>query len=150
MARSQQRKQQWRRQRRRDGLLVAAVAFLAANLLHSADHLRQGLDGVSSVVLAGGGVITASAVAVVVLAQRRHVSAPLAAALVGFATAVLVTSSHVVPHWSVLSDSYVDDVSVDALSWAVVLLEIATALVLGWAGASRLRDTARYAVPAHG
>src|SRR3954447_22907142 len=139
-----------KRARRRDRLGVWAIAFLAANLLHSADHLPQGLPGVDAVVLAGGGAVTAAAVGVVVLALRKHPAAPLAAVLVGFVTAVLVASSHVAPHWSVLSDSYVDDVTVDALSWAVVAAEIATAFVLGCVGATRLRDTTRFAVPSHG
>ena len=123
-----------------DRLTLAAGAFLAANLLHGADHLRQGLDGVSHVVLSGGGLITAAAVAVVVLAVRRHPAAALAATLLGFATTVLVSASHLAPHWSVLSDSYVDDVSVDALSWAVVLLEIGSALVLGVVAAQQYRS----------
>ena len=136
--------------RARDRLPVAAAAFLAANLLHGADHLRQGVDGLDVAIKAGGGAITLAAVGVVVLAARRHPAAPLAATLVGFVTAVLVTASHVVPHWSVLSDSYVDDVTVDALSWAVVLAEIVTAFVLGCVGAARLRDTTRFAVTSHG
>ena len=123
-----------------DRLTLAAGAFLAANLLHGADHLRQGLDGVNHVVLSGGGLITASAVAVVVLAVRRHPAAAPAATLLGFATTVLVSASHLAPHWSVLSDSYVDDVSVDALSWAVVLLEIGSALVVGVVAAQQYRS----------
>ena len=123
-----------------DRLTRWAGAFLAANLLHGADHLRQGLEGVSHVVLSGGAVVTATAVVVVVLAVRRHPAAALAATLLGFATTVLVSASHLAPHWSVLSDSYVDDVRVDAVSWVVVLLEIGTALVLGVVAAQQYRS----------
>ena len=125
-----------------NALVTPAVAFLAANLLHGADHLRQGLDGVSLVVQLGGGLVTAAAVFAVVVAVRRHPSAPAVAVSVGFVAALLVIQSHVIPHWSVLSDSYVDDVHADAVSWVVVWLEIVTALLLGVVGALRLRRSA--------
>ena len=125
-------------------LVVAAAAFLAANLLHSADHLRQGLAGVTLEVKAGGGLVTAAAVMALVVAVRRHPSAPSIATAVGFVAALLVVQSHVIPHWSVLSDSYIDDVRADVLSWVIVWLEIATGLALGVAGLVRLprRDEA--------
>lgn len=123
----------------RDGLTVAAVAFLAANLLHNLDHLRQGLDGLDIEVKAGGAIVTAAAVAVVLVALRHHPRAPLMATTVGFTAAALVAGSHLAPHWSVLSDSYIDDVHPDVLSWVVVLLEIATAFILGVVGLLRLR-----------
>ena len=88
----------------RDGLAIAATAFLAANLLHGADHLRQHLAGVNAAVGGGGALLTAAAVAVVVAVRRRDPRAPRLAAVVGFAAAVLVTGSHVAPHWSALSD----------------------------------------------
>lgn len=89
-------------------------------------------------VKAGGALVTAAAIVVVVLAARRHRAAPPAALVVGVATAALVTSAHVLPHRSVLSsNSYVDDVAVDAFSWAVVLLEIAAASALGCVAAAR-------------
>ncbi len=126
----------------RDWLLIAAGAFLGANLLHGADHMRQHLAGVDTEVLVGGALLTVSAAAVFVAAQRRSQRAPLLAALVGFATAVLVAASHVAPHWSALSDSYVDDIHPDVLSWAVMVLEIAAGCVLGIVGLRRLRERA--------
>jgi hypothetical protein len=127
--------------RQATALTKAASAFLGANLLHGADHLRQRVAELATPIKAGGALVTLAAVAVVVLALRRHDLAVPAAAAAGFATALLVTSAHVLPHWSVLSNSYVDDLTVDGLSWAVVLLEIAAAFVLGCVALQRLRPS---------
>jgi hypothetical protein len=128
--------------RRHDSLAIAAVAFLAANLLHGADHMRQHLAGVGTAVLVGGNLLTAAAVMVVVVALRRHPRAPLIATVVGLSAAVGVAASHLAPHWSGLSDSYVDDIHPDALSWAVMLPEVAAGCVLGAVGVRGLRRTA--------
>jgi hypothetical protein len=128
---------------RRDGLAIAALAFLAANLLHGADHVRQHLAGVDTEVMVGGGVLTAAAAAVLIVVMRRDPHAPLLATVVGFAAALLVAGSHIAPHWSVLSDSYIDDIHPDALAWAVMLLEVAASFVLGVVGIYGLRARAR-------
>src|SRR5437899_8987831 len=86
----------------RDGLAMAATAYLAANLLHGADHLRQHLAGVNAAVGGGGALLTAAAVVVFIAVRRRDPGAPRLAMLVGFAAAVLVAASHIAPHWSVL------------------------------------------------
>jgi len=122
---------------RREWLPIAAIAFLAANLLHGADHLRQGVDGVDVAVKVGGAMLTVAAV--VVFRKRTDPIAPLLATIVGFTAAILVAASHIAPHWSLLSDSYVDDVHPDALSWAVMLLEVVAASLLGVLGALALR-----------
>jgi ABC-type uncharacterized transport system permease subunit len=127
----------------RDWLAIAAIGFLAANLLHSADHIRQHLAGVDTEVLVGGSMLTAAAVALLVVALRRHPGAPLLAIVVGFAAAVGVAASHIAPHWSALSDSYTDDINPDALSWAVMLLEVAAGFLLGLVGMYGLRARAR-------
>ena len=120
-----------------NALPLAAVAFLAANLLHTADHVRQHFEGLNAVVMVGGALVTAQAIAVVVLARQRHRLAPIVAVAVGFVSAVLVAQSHLLPHWSVLSDSYIDDVHPDLLSWAVAILEVVAALALGVVGLDR-------------
>jgi hypothetical protein len=122
---------------KRDWLPIAAIAFLAANLLHGADHLRQGLAGVDVAVKVGGALLTVAAIEV--FRRRRDARAPVLATVVGFTAAILVAASHVAPHWSMLSDSYVDDVHPDPLSWAVMLLEVAAASLLGVVGALALR-----------
>jgi hypothetical protein len=62
------------------------VLFLAANLLHSADHVRQHFAGQNAVVMIGGALVTAQAVAVFVLARQRHRLAPLVATAVDLRT----------------------------------------------------------------
>lgn len=122
----------------RDWLAVAATSFLAANLLHGADHVRQHLAGVDTEVLVGGGMLTAAAVAVAIATRRRDRRAPLLATVVGFMAAALVAASHLAPHWGALSDSYVNDIHPDALSWAVMVLEVVAGLLLGVVGSRRL------------
>ena len=130
---------------RDDWLAVAAIAYLAANLLHGADHIRQELAGVNVAIAAGGAVLTAAGIAAVVIALRDDPRMPLVATVVGFSAAILVAASHVAPHWSVLSDSYVDDVSPDTLSWVVVLIEIGAAAFLGAVGLYRTAVRPRHA-----
>src|SRR4051794_33380731 len=130
---------------RDDWLVIAAIAYLAANLLHGADHIRQELAGVNVAIAAGGAVLTAAGVAAVVIALRHDPRMPLVATVVGFSAAILVAASHIAPHWSVLSDSYVDDISPDAVSWVVVLLEIGAAAFLGAVGLYRTASPPRHA-----
>jgi multisubunit Na+/H+ antiporter MnhB subunit len=113
----------------RNSLAVAAVAFVVANVLHTLDHIRQGLGGLTPAIFVGGSTLTLLAVVVMVLALRRHPRAPAYAAVVGLSGAVGIAASHLAPHWSSLSDPY-PDLSVDALSWIVMLTEIAAALAL--------------------
>ena len=88
--------------RRLDTLSLAAAAFVAANLLHTLDHLRQGTGDLATEVLAGGTVISILAVLTLVLALRRHPRAALWAAVVGTWSALGVIASHMAPHWSAL------------------------------------------------
>lgn len=114
-------------------LTTAAGLFLAANVLHTLDHLRQGLDRLTVEILSAGTLLTLAAVLVVVLALRRDERAPRVGVVVGATGAVGVAASHLAPHWSAFSDSY-PDLSLDVLSWVVMLTEIAAALVLAVAG----------------
>jgi hypothetical protein len=124
--------------RRLDTLSLAAAAFVAANLLHTLDHVRQGTGDLATEVLAGGAVISILAVLTLVLALRRHPRAALWAAVVGTWSALGVIASHVAPHWSALSDSYFE-IHADALSWVVMLAEVAAAAWLGYVGFRMLR-----------
>jgi hypothetical protein len=123
---------------RLDTLSIAAIAFFAANMLHTWDHQRQGTPRLTTEIYVGGSVITALGIVTLVWALRRNPQAPLVATVVGFWTAVGVTASHILPHWSAFSDPY-PDLNVDALSWVIVLLEIGAALALGVVGARELR-----------
>jgi|SRR2546423_3374631 len=128
----------------RDSLAIAAVAFVVANLLHTADHFRQGLGGLTPAILVAGTTLTVLAIVVMVMALRGHPRAPAFCAAVGLSGAVGVAASHLAPHWSTLSDPY-PDLSVDALSWAVMLAEIAAALVLAIVALRRLARQPQHA-----
>jgi hypothetical protein len=121
-----------------DWLVVAAVAFLGANLVHGADHLRTGTERLSVPVQAGGALITTLAILTLVLALRDHPRAALVAAFVGLSSALQIANAHLLPQWGVFSDSYVGE-SFDAFSWGAAILEVGTALALGLAGVRRLR-----------
>ena len=128
--------------RRTDTLTLAAAAYVAANVLHTLDHLRQGTGDLATEVLAGGTVLSALAVLTLVLALTHHPRAPLWAAVVGTWSALGVLASHAAPHWSAFSDSYFE-IHADALSWAVMLLEVAAAAYLALVGCIELRRPAR-------
>ena len=115
-------------------LLRANVLFVAANLLHTADHQRQGIGGLSWEILAGGSALTIAAIASLVLAWRGDQRAPV----LGLSAAAGIAASHLAPHWSALSDSY-PEIHADAISWLVVLVEIAGALLLAAISMRELR-----------
>jgi hypothetical protein len=127
--------------RRPDSLSLAAGAFVAANVLHSLDHLRQGTGALATEVLAGGTVLSILAILTLVLALRHHPRAPLWAAVVGTWSALGVIASHIAPHWSALSDPYFE-IHADALSWVVMLAEVFAAAYLGFVGFRELRRPA--------
>src|SRR5882757_189916 len=123
---------------KRNPLLLASAGFLAVNLLHTADHFRQGVGDLSAAILVAGSGLTLGAVSLLVLAARGHEwTAPIATTL-GLSGAIGIAAAHLAPHWSALSDSY-SQIGADALSWVVVLIEIGGALVLAYAGARELR-----------
>jgi 4-amino-4-deoxy-L-arabinose transferase-like glycosyltransferase len=129
------------RQSRIDALAAANVALVVAIALHATDHVRQarGLGALTPEVLWGGVVLAVAAFATLLLTLRRHPRAPTAAVVVGLATAAGVSASHLAPHWSALSDPYAD-AALGPYSWAVMLAEIAAALVLAFVAAGRLAD----------
>ena len=119
--------------RRWTALEAASVGFVAANILHTLDHFRQGLDGLTWEILSAGTLLTLEAIVVLVLVLRRHEWAAPLAAVVGLSGAIGIAAAHIAPNWSALSDSY-PQIGADALSWIVMLVEVGAALVLGVAG----------------
>lgn len=115
-----------------------AVAYGAGVALHTADHLRRGVDVITRHVFWGGNMLSVLAVLAIILIFTRHRLAALVATAVGFSQAVGVAAVHLLPRWSALSDSLPDG-RVDGWTWAAVIIEIAGALGLGAAGASMLR-----------
>src|SRR3954471_24674271 len=74
---------------RDERLLRAAALLYAAGLaLHTADHLRRGLDAVTLHVLWAGNLSTVVGVVAVVLVLTRHRLGPAAAVAAGFPIAI--------------------------------------------------------------
>jgi len=120
----------------------AAAVYALGLAAHTADHIRRGTGVISPEVYWAGLVSTAAGVATLLLVALRHRLAPLAAALLGVPVAIGVAAVHLLPHWSVLSDAFPGSrgTGVTPLSWTVVLVEIAGALVMGIAGVRALRS----------
>lgn len=115
-------------------LKTAALVYLAGLALHTADHLRRGLDAVTEHVFWAGNVSTAMGLAAVALILTSHRLAPAAAVAFGFPIAVGVAAVHLLPEWSTaLSDSFIDQ-SMSWMSWTVVAIEIVGALATGIVG----------------
>ena len=119
-------------------LRYATAVFAACFLLHNADHIRRGVDVITPEVFgAGMGAMVLAALAVT-LVVLRHPLAPLVAVVVGFPTAVGVTATHLLPHWSVFSDALPGG-HVDTFTWVAVIAEVGGAFALGAAGLHALR-----------
>lgn len=116
-------------------LVIASCLCVLGFVVHNGDHARRGLAGTPDAVVWAGSVLMAVGAAVVTLVATGHRHAPLAAAGFGFGTAIGVTASHLLPHWSALSDPLAD-AGVGTLTWLAVSAEIAGGVVLGLVGAS--------------
>jgi hypothetical protein len=111
----------------------AGWAFVAGFMIHNADHMRRGVDAVTDAVLWGGTLVAIIAAVTLTLILTDHHTAPMAAAASGLSIAIGVSASHLLPHWSALSDPLPGG-RVDAFTWFAVLAEVAGALCLGVAG----------------
>jgi hypothetical protein len=113
---------------------LVAVNLLLAFLLavHVADHvLHQSGGGELHGVAAAPGLLGGVAVVVslvLLLCRVRH--AELFASIVGFGTLAGFVAVHVLPRWSMFSDSYFEH-GRDAVSWSLMLLPLAVAGLLG-------------------
>jgi hypothetical protein len=114
-------------------LRTAALVFAAGFVVHNADHMRRGFDVVTDEVILAGTLVAMIAAVTLTLVFTRHPLAPLAAGASGFAIAVGVSLSHLVPEWSSLSDALPGG-DVDAFTWIAVLAEVLGALAMGAAG----------------
>jgi hypothetical protein len=77
-------------------------------------------------------------VVVITLVLTRHRAAPLAATAAGFPLAIGFAAAHLLPKWSSLSDSFVDN-HASLFSYAASLMEISGALAVGLAGVAIIR-----------
>jgi hypothetical protein len=121
-------------------LRVTGVVFLAALIVHGADHLRRGFDVLTPEVFWAGNLQLVMAVVTLVLVFTRHRWAPLAAVAIGFPSAIGFIAAHLLPHWSSFSDAFPGG-HVDGYSWAAAFIEIAADLAFGCAGVYVLRRT---------
>jgi hypothetical protein len=124
-------------------LLKYCALFYALGLaLHTADHLRRGLDVVTPQVLWAGNVSTLIGVTTVVAVILGHRYGPMLAAVTGLPVGLGVAAVHLLPKWSALSDTFqgAHNNGVTALSWTVVLMEIAGALAMGVVGFLVVRE----------
>src|SRR5207244_3244811 len=124
----------------------SAVVFMVAVVVHGADHLRRGVDVVTTHVLTAGTIQFLLAIVALVLVFRGHPWAPAVAVVVGFASAIGFTAAHVLPHWSAFSDPFTGSPvapKVTALSWATAVFEIGADIAFGWAGVGALRTFGR-------
>jgi hypothetical protein len=126
----------------RDIRLRWATAFFAIALtLHTADHLRRGMEVVPPAVMIAGmiqGVAAAITVGLVFLGNRW---APHSAILVGFASAVGFSAAHLLPTWGAFSDSFIDAApaaGVTWFSWITAIVEILADLLVAGAGVAVL------------
>ena len=128
-------------------LTYATLLYGAGLLLHTADHFRRGVDVLTTEVQWAGYLSTILGLSTIALVVMRHRLAPWAAAAAGIPVAVGVAAVHLLPHWSPFSDAFpgAHGTGVTALSWSVVLIEIAGALGIGLAGLALLRHSGQLA-----
>jgi hypothetical protein len=119
-------------------LRYAALVYLAAWGVHTADHVRRGTDALTEHLFWLGTANSVVQVSVIALALFGHRLAPLAAVVTAFPAAIGIAAAHGLPRWSVFSDAFPGG-GVDAWSWTAVLFEIFAALAFGSAGAYVLR-----------
>jgi hypothetical protein len=87
-------------------LQAAGVMFALALLVHGADHARRGVGELAPAVFWLGNIQTVGALTALFLVFTRHRWAPVAAIVVGFASAIGFTVVHLVPDWGPLSDAF--------------------------------------------
>lgn len=119
-----------------------ATAFFAVALaLHTADHLRRGMNVVPPAVMAAGSVQIVAAVVTVGLVVLKNRWAPHAAIALGLASAVGFSAAHLLPTWGPFSDTFINPApgaGVTWFSWVTAAAEIGTALVFAAMGAAVL------------
>lgn len=118
-------------------LPVATTGYVALNVLHVLDHVRQGRALAPEVTYPGTAVLVL-AVVLTVLAFRHSPVAPAAAVVFGVVTALGLVAVHVLPHWSAFSDSYLP-LHLDAVSWLSLLTLLAAGITVGICGAAAMR-----------
>ncbi|MQY29312.1 hypothetical protein [Nocardia aurantia] len=137
------------RDRSRTTLRAVTVVFATALLVHGADHLRRGMNTVSTLVMTLGTIQFTLAVVVVALVFTGYRHAPVAATIVGFVSAAGFFVVHLLPDWfGPLSDSFIDAPAarrVTGFSWFAAIFEILADIAIGIAGLRAARAASRAA-----
>lgn len=115
-------------------LARAAVLFTVAVIVHNSDHLRRGVDTLSTDVFWVGTAGIVIEVGLVVLICQRHRLAPLSAAAGGLGLASGYLEVHFLPAHRWLSDSFPSAAHVSLLSWTAASVEVVAALGLAAVG----------------
>ena len=116
----------------RRALLPPTLAWIAADFGHFLDHLRQDRELAAEVYAVGtSGYVATALLLGLVLAGSRF--APPVAAAFGASVVAGFALVHIVPDWSAISDPY-SAFGADALSWALVVVPMLTAVWLVVAG----------------
>lgn len=123
-----------------DPLSKSALLLIAAFVVHNGDHARRGLSVVTEGLVWAGSLTMVLAAVIVTLVLTRHAAAPMVAAAGGFAIAIGVSASHLLPEWGPISDSLPQG-NVDVFTWIAVFSEIAAAAWMGWVGLTILRQS---------
>jgi hypothetical protein len=110
------------------------VLFTVAVIIHNGDHLRRGVDTLTTDVFWVGTAGIVLEVGLVVLICQRHRLAPLAAAAGGLALAGGYLEVHFLPAHGWLSDSFTSATQLSPLSWTAASLEVVAAVSLGVVG----------------
>ncbi|MGI8610280.1 MAG: hypothetical protein ACR2MY_13840 [Candidatus Dormibacteria bacterium] len=105
-----------------------AGAYVVLNLLHVADHVRQG-RALAPQVTGPGTAVLLVGVLLFVVAWRRHPIAPYLGLAFGLVTAVGLVAVHLIPPWGAYSDSYLP-LHLDAVSWLSVLTLFAAGVAI--------------------
>ena len=112
----------------------AAGLYAFGLAVHTADHLRRGLDAVTHHVFWLGNLSTLLGLVAVVAVFAGHRLAPLLAVSFGAPIAIGVSAVHLLPEWSsALSDSFPSHHAA-LVSYAVVLVEVAGAVAMSVIG----------------
>ncbi len=108
-----------------------AFLFIAAWVVHTADHARRGVDATTEAVVWSGTLAGLMAAVSITLILVKHPTAPAIATAVFLGIAVGVSATHLLPDWGVLSDPILVESTTDGWSIVAVVGEIAAALFLG-------------------
>ena len=113
-------------------LLTGTLILLG--VIHLADHLfNQPEREIHAEVFVSAGLGWLALLATFFLASKEDRWAPGAALITGLASASGFVLSHFVPHWGVLSDSFVG-LGANWVTWTIAVLAVATSLLLAFEG----------------